>query len=42
VTDRSISLDNWQEELKRKTITPEEAVKLIKSSDNIFIPSTYL
>ncbi|MBW2622989.1 MAG: acetyl-CoA hydrolase/transferase family protein [Deltaproteobacteria bacterium] len=42
MTDRRISLDNWQEELKRKTITPEEAVKLIKSGDNIFIPSTYL
>lgn len=42
MTDRHINLDDWQEELKRKTITPEEAVKLIKSGDNVFIPSTYL
>jgi 4-hydroxybutyrate CoA-transferase len=28
---------NWQEEYKKRTVTPEEAVKIVKSGDNIFL-----
>jgi len=41
MAERKINLDNWQEEYNRKLVSPEEAAKVIKSGDNIFIPSTF-
>ncbi|MBW2063136.1 MAG: hypothetical protein JRI95_16460 [Deltaproteobacteria bacterium] len=35
-------LENWQEEYRRKLVSTEEAAQVIKSGDNIFIPSVYL
>ncbi|MBW2084521.1 MAG: acetyl-CoA hydrolase/transferase family protein [Deltaproteobacteria bacterium] len=39
---RPIKLDNWQEEYKRKLVSLEEAAKVIKSGDHIFIPNGYI
>jgi len=41
MSKRRIILDNWQEIYDRKLVSIEEAAKLIKSGDNIFIPSTF-
>ena len=35
-------LENWQEDYERKLISYEEAARLIRSGDNIFIPNSYL
>ena len=39
--ERKILIDNWEEDYKRKVVSPEEAARVIKSNDNIFIPSTF-
>ena len=39
---RELKLENWQEEYKRKLVSPEEAARTINSGDNIFIPNVYL
>lgn len=34
-------LTNWQEEFKRKLVSPDEAAKVVKSGDRLFIPNGY-
>lgn len=38
---RPLKLDGWEEDYRRKLISVEEAAGIIKSGDNIFIPSAY-
>ena len=38
---RRLNLNNWREAYQRKLVSPEEAARVIKSGDNIFIPSAY-
>jgi 4-hydroxybutyrate CoA-transferase len=40
--DRKIDIENWEEIYKRKLVSLEEAAKVVKSGDNIFIPSSYM
>ena len=42
MTERKIILDNWEEIYDRKLVSVEEAAKVIKSGDNVFIPSAYI
>ncbi len=39
--ERKIEIENWEDQYKRKVVSPEEAAKVIKSGDNVFIPSTF-
>jgi 4-hydroxybutyrate CoA-transferase len=38
---RTLQLDDWQGLYHRKLVSPEKAAQVIKSGDNIFIPSAY-
>ncbi len=38
---RPLKLEDWEEDYKRKLVSIEEAAGIIKSGDNIFIPSAY-
>jgi len=38
---RVLQLDDWQDTYHRKLVSPEEAARVIKSGDSIFIPSAY-
>ena len=38
---RPIKLENWEEEYERKLVSVEGAAGVIKSGDNIFLPSAY-
>ncbi|MBW2052556.1 MAG: hypothetical protein JRI85_10015 [Deltaproteobacteria bacterium] len=38
---RRLKFDDWREQYKRKLVSAEEAAQVIKSGDNIFIPSVY-
>lgn len=38
---RRMRLENWQDEYRRKLVSPEEAAKAVRSGDNIFIPAAY-
>ena len=38
---RKLNLENWEEEYKRKLVSPEGAARAVQSGDNIFIPSAY-
>ena len=40
--ERKIEIENWEEIYKRKLVSLEDAARVIKSGDNIFIPSTFL
>jgi 4-hydroxybutyrate CoA-transferase len=42
VGNRKRNLENWQEDYNRKRVSVEEAARVIKSGDNVFIPNTYL
>jgi len=39
---RRRNLENWREDYEKKLISLEEAARLIKSGDNIFIPNSFL
>lgn len=41
MTLRKRVLTNWQEEFKRKLVTPEKAASLVKSGDRLFLPNGY-
>jgi 4-hydroxybutyrate CoA-transferase len=41
MTLRKRVLDNWQETFKNKLISPQEAAKLVKSGDRLFLPNGY-
>jgi len=41
IEGRPLKMEGWEEDYKRKLISREEAAKLIKSGDTIFIPSVY-
>jgi len=40
--ERKIDIDNWEEIYKQKLVSLEEAAGVIRSGDNIFIPSAYM
>ena len=40
--ERKAEIENWQEIYERKLVSLEEAAGVVKSGDNIFIPSSYL
>ncbi len=39
--ERRVILENWREDYQRKLVSLKEAAQVIKSGDNIFIPSSY-
>ncbi len=41
MTQRKLIVENWEKEFKRKTVSPEEAAKAVKSGDYVLIPNEY-
>jgi 4-hydroxybutyrate CoA-transferase len=41
MVQRSRKLDNWQEDFKKKRVSPEEAAGVVKSGDYVVLPNEY-